>query len=236
MHAQPTLGHAEAYINVQLTRPGRSPGSRTTGPFVTVSRESGTGGSTFASKLAAHLDQEVGGESPWTVFDRNIVEAMLQSGHLSPRLARFLPEDKVSEINASIGEFVGLHPNIWSMTQRTNDLMRQLAHAGNVVLVGRGANCATDGIPNGLHIRLVASPDHRARHMANQLGITPEEAADRNLRTDTARRNYVRSVFESDISRASSYDLIINIGTVPMDLAVEMAVTLVRSRVMAAVG
>lgn len=231
MHDQPTLGHAEAYINIHLSRAGRGPHSKTTGPFVTISRESGTGGSTFANRLAPRLDQEVPGDSPWTVFDRNLVEAMLQSGHLSPRLARFLPEDKVSEINASIGEFLGLHPNIWSMTQRTNDLMRQLARTGNAILVGRGANCATSGITGGLHLRMVAPPDFRAQHMAHQLGITPEEAVDQNLKTDAARRNYVRSVFETDITRASAYDLIINVGSVPLDQAVELVVQLARNRV-----
>ncbi len=231
MHTQPTLGQAEAYINVHLSRSGRAPSSRPNGPFVTISREAGTDGSTFANRLVPRLEEEVPGESPWTVFDRNLVEEMLQSGHLSTRLARFLPEDKVSEVNASIGELLGLHPNIWSMTQRTNDLMRRLAHTGNVILVGRGANCATEGIPCGLHIRLVASPEFRAQNLARQQGITPEEAADQNIRTDTARRNYVRSVFETDISRANAYDLFINVGTIPLNQAVELAVSLVRSRV-----
>lgn len=231
MPAQPTLGRAEAYINVHLSRAGHGSYSKATGPFVTLSRESGTGGSTFACRLAPRLDQEVPGEVAWTVFDRNLVEAVLQSGHLSPRLARFLPEDKVSEINASIGELLGLHPNIWSLTQRTSELMRQLAHTGHVVLVGRGANCATEGIPGGVHLRLVAPPDYRAQHMARQMGITLEEAVDQNLRTDTARRNYVRGAFETDVNRASAYDLVINVGTVPVDEAIELVVSLVKHRV-----
>lgn len=236
MHLQPSLSHAEAYLNVHLSRSGPGHLSRPAGPFVTISRESGSGGSTLARVLAARLDQELPGETPWTVFDGNLVETMLRSEHLSPRISRFVPEDKVSEIDASIGELLGLHPSIWSLIQRTNELMRELARTGYVILVGRGANCATERIPHGLHLRLVAPPLYRAQAMANDLGITPESAAERNARVDAARRKYVRAVFETDIGRPSSYDLVLNASSVPLELGAELAVTLLRSRVAAAVA
>lgn len=236
MHQQPSLGHAEAYLNVHLSRSGRGPFSHASGPFVTISRESGASGSTFARSLAARLDRELPGDVPWTVFDRNLVETMLQSEHLSPRIARFLPEDHVSEIDASIGELLGLHPSIWSLIQRTNDLMRQIARTGNAILVGRGANCATDGIAGGLHVRLVAPPAYRAERTAAELNITPESAVGHNSRVDTARRNYVRSVFATDVDRASGYDLLINVATVDPELAVEIAARTLHQRVTAAVS
>ncbi len=232
MHSQPSLSHAEAYLNIHLSRSGHA-FSKTSGPFVTLSRESGTGGSSFARTLAPRLEQELPGESPWTVFDRNLVETMLQSEHLSPRLARFLPEAKVSELDASIGELLGLHPSIWNLIQRTNELMRQLARTGNVILVGRGANCATEHIAGGLHVRLVAPPEFRAEQTARELGIPIDDAASHNLRTDAARRSYVRAVFEADVNRASAYDLLINRGTVPIESAVELVVMLLRTRITA---
>lgn len=235
MHLQPSLGHAEAYINVHLSRMGPGHHGKNAGPFVTISRESGAGGSTFARALTVRLDEELPGESSWTVFDRNLVETVLQSEHLSPRLARFLPEDKVSELDASIGELVGLHPSLWSLIQRTNEMMRELARRGNVILVGRGANFATESVPNGLHVRLVAPADHRARRMAGEHGDI-EAAARENARADAARRNYVRAVFASDVERASGYDVTFNTATVPIELAVEVTVTLLRARVMAPVA
>lgn len=235
MNPQPSLSHAEAYLNIHLSRSGRSPHGMSTGPFVTISRESGAGGSTFARALVTRLSEDLPGDKPWTVFDRNLVERMLESEHLSPGLARFLPEDKVSEINASIGELVGLHPSIWSLIQRSNELMRQLARAGNVVLVGRGANCATDGISGGVHVRLVAPPEFRAHRVAAELGVSAAEAAEHNIRIDAARRNYVRSVFETDVSRASGYDLVINTSTIAIDQAADLAMQVLRARVSAEV-
>jgi cytidylate kinase len=230
MNLQPSLAHAEAYLNVHLSRSGPGQFGHTGGPFVTVSRESGAGGSSFARALASRLEQVLPGHAPWTVFDRNLVELMLQSEHLSPRIARFLPEDKVSEIDASIGELLGLHPSLWQLIQRTNELMRQLARAGFVVLVGRGANCATESVPGGLHVRLVAPPDFRARQTAREIGITEDAAVDYNLRVDAARRSYVRAVFETDLTRASLYDLLVNRASVALDEAVELATMLLRAR------
>ena len=154
MNLQPSLQHAEAYINIHASRTGPDCHGKPPGPFVTISRESGTGVVTFANHLASRLDHELPGEKPWTVFDANLVVTMLNSRELSPRLAAFLPEDKVSDFEASVGEIVGLHPSLWELTQRTNDMMRQFVRAGHVILVGRGANFATGDIA---HMRLTGS-------------------------------------------------------------------------------
>lgn len=230
MLPQPSLGHAEAYINVHLSRSGHGHLSRTTGPFVTISRESGSGGSTLANALAPCLDRELPGDVPWTVFDRNLVEAMLEARHLSARIARFLPEDRVSEIDASIGELIGLHPNIWNLIQRTNDMMRELARTGHVIIVGRGGNFATAGIENGLHLRLVAPAECRAERVAHELGVTIDAALVHNHHTDSARRAYVRSVFDADIERASGYDLVLNTARLPLEQLVMQAAAALRCR------
>lgn len=38
---------------------------------------------------------------------------------------------------------------------------------------------------------------------------------------NAARRNYVRSVFQSDLTQPSGYDLTINVATVPLETAIE---------------
>ena len=231
MLPQPSLGRAEAYLNVHLSRSGQGHfNPNAPGPFVTISRESGSGGSTLAQALAPRLERELPGDKPWTIFDRNIVESMLESRNLSARIARFLPEDKVSEIDASIGELLGLHPNIWNLIQRTNDMIRELARAGHVIVVGRGGNFATAGIANGLHVRLVAPTEQRADHMARELGVTFDAALLHNSRTDGARRSYVRSVFDAEIDRASAYDLVLNMGTLSCEQAADQVFLALRNR------
>ncbi len=230
MDTHSSIDKAKAYFDLQL---GHAPSgnSVTVAPLITISRECGTGGNVLGEEIARRLNRLLEVEqAPWTVFDRNLVARMLEDNHLSASLARFIPEDKVSEIDASVGEIVGLHPNIWTLVHNTNSLMRRLAAIGRAIIVGRGANFATAGAPHALHLRLIASPEHRARRIAQVLGLSPEQALAYGRRTDHARRDYVRSFFEADIDDPSGYDLIINMDRFTTETAADLAVSVLYSR------
>lgn len=236
MHiAPPVFEKARSYLDLQLTRPPLTTGVRGAPPsqYVTISRESGSGGSSLARLLAGQLNRQqpaAEGQAQWTVFDQEIVQHMLTSHDLSPRLARFLPENKVSELTSSVGEIVGLHPNLWDLVQRTNHFLRALATRGRVVLVGRGANFATAGVPGGIHVRLTAPVDHRDRHMARVMQCPLREASAHNRQVDAARRSYVRSVFDQDVADPLHYDLVINTAQVGLDQAAAVVASLASLR------
>jgi cytidylate kinase len=218
---------------VQLTRTAGSQAAKraATGPFITVSRAAGSGGSSLALSLASRLNTDrPEGEPRWTVFDRQIVEKVLEDNQLSTRLARYLPEDRVPEIEASVRELVGLHPNLWTLLRKTTETIRDLARLGHVILVGRGANFAARGVDRGLHVRLVGTEEARARHTARIRNIDLEAAAAWNRRTDAARRDYVRSAYETDVDDVTAYDLTLNTGTLALSEAADLVVQLLRAR------
>lgn len=226
-----SLERAGSYLHLNLTRSG--PGSPTppAGLFVTLSREAGAGASSLARLVADHLNCNLApGESLWRVFDGNLVESMLRELDYPESLARFLPEDAVSEIDSSIGEIVGLHPNLWGLVQQTNFLIRQLAGEGRCILIGRGANFATAALPHGLHVRLVGDSASRAEHMARHLRISPKQAAARNTRADNARRRYVQTHFDRDIDDPRAYDLVLNTTQIPLTEAASLLVHLIAAR------
>jgi cytidylate kinase len=233
MNALPYFQKAESYLNIQLTHSGPGGTPTPTAPFVTLSRESGTCGTALAQALAARLPAP--SDHPWAVYSGNLIEEMLRTNHLPPHLARFLPEDQVSEIDASVGEVVGLHPNLWMLVGKTNELIRRLARGGHAILLGRGAAFATADLPLGFHVRLVAPPAHRDAHAAQQLGISPAEAAARNAARDAARQRYVRATFSGHIVDPTAYDLVINVARVPFDSMVDLVVQAVAARVPATV-
>ena len=230
METHQSIDKAKAYFDLQF---GLSSGGYriAAAPLITISRECGTGGNILGEEIARRLNRLLDADQPpWTVFDRNLVGRMLEDNHLSASLARFIPEDKVSELDASVGEIVGLHPSIWTMVHQTNSLMRRLAAVGHAIIVGRGSNFATAGTPQALHLRLVASPEQRARRIAQVLGLSPEQALAHGRRTDHARRDYVRSFFEADIDDPSGYDLIINMDKFTTETAADLVVAVLRSR------
>ena len=233
----PQLEQAKAFINAQISSREREPLGvihQPTGPFVTISREAGSGSSALAKKLADELNERNDDEgSPWTVFNQNLVEQMLADEHLSPRLARFMPEARVSEVDASVGEILGLHPNLWALLRRTADFMRELAKHGNVILIGRGANFATARLENGIHVRLVAPAAKREAHMAKVLNISTTEARHQIRKIDAQRRDFVRSLFNTDIANPTAYDIILNMGRMDTEAATAVIARMVRTPVYA---
>ncbi len=230
MEMHPSIDKARSYLDIHLARPFAERPT-TTGPFITISRESGTGGSLLAEEVTRRLNRLLHVDQPaWTIFNRDLVSRMLEDNHLSTSFARFLPEDKVSEIESSVGEIIGLHPSIWTMVHQTNSLMRRLATLGHAVVVGRGANFATIGSARGLHLRLVAASDQRARRTAQIRSLSYEQALAFNRKTDHARRDYVRSFFEADIDDPASYDLVVNMNHFTTASAADLVVAVLHSR------
>lgn len=234
----PQFEQAKAFLNAQISSREREALGvihRPTGPFVTISREAGSGSSIFGKKLADKLNEEFDDErSPWTVFNQNIVEQMLADEHLSPYLAKFMPEARVSEVDASMGEILGLHPNLWALLRRTVDFMRELAKHGNVILIGRGANFATARIENGIHVRLVAPAAKREAYMAKVLNVSITEARHRIRKIDAQRRDFVRSLFNTDIANPTAYDLVLNTARVDVEDATALISRLVEPALRAA--
>jgi cytidylate kinase len=234
-----SVERAKAYLDAHLSRPAGQLNAQAgppEGPFVTISRESGTGGSALAQMLADHLNagSPAAATPAWTVFDQNLVDEVLRSQHLSPRLARFLPEARTSEFEASVREIVGLHPNLWMLVQQTNLLIHELARHGHAIIVGRGGNFATAGVRNGLHIRLVGPTGVRAENLARRLRISISDAARQNRELDAARRDYVRSVFDVQVAEPTAYDLVINVARNSLKAIIEMLTPLINARTAAA--
>lgn len=224
------LETAGSYLNIQIGNTGTPWVGKPDGPFVTISRESGASGSSLARALALRLNAHASTHAQWTVYTGNLIEEMLQNHHLPPNLARYLPEDKISEISASVGELVGLHPNLWDLVQKTNELIRRLACGGHAIIVGRGANFATANIKNGVHLRLIAPAEHRARHIARLQQMDEAEARTYNTRRDLSRERYVHTHFNANIKDPTAYDLAIDTSRVHLTEAAEIVSTLIYAR------
>lgn len=223
MNRHPILERAEGYFTSEWHE-SRSPWTKPPTPFITISRESSAGGSRLAQLIAEKFNSEPTSRTDWSIFGGNIINQMLQTNHLPGDLARFLPEDKIPEVNATIGEFVGLHPSLWGLVQKANETMRRLASGGHVILVGRGANFVTAGLAGGVHVRLVAPPEYRARDYARRFGVSEEAALLHNAKCDAARRRYVAAHFSSAVENPASYDLVINTAHVPLTEIVQLVV------------
>lgn len=192
-------------------------------PVLTISRKSGAGGVTIAAQLAAQLRAgEEGEDLPWAAFDKTLLDAVLMDQDLPSRLKRYMPEDRISPVNALLGEIFGLHPSTLALFQKTNETMLRLAHLGHVILVGRGANLVTAHLAHALHVRLVCSLERGIQRTMAARSCSEREAEDIVLREDRARARYVKQHFGVDIEDPRHYHLIVNTDRFTDDEVVDL--------------
>lgn len=178
---------------------------------VTLSRQAGSGAHTIAQRLVELLGvREAKAPYPWTVFDQNLIEKVLEDHHLPSRLARFMPEDRISEIADTMDELFGLHPPSWTLVHKTADTILHLAELGHVILIGRGANVITSKLDYVLHVRLVGSVEKRVERLQQLHHLEHKAALELLEREDNGRRRYLKKYFNKDVEDPLLYHLIIN--------------------------
>lgn len=211
------LSYLEADRKSALSR-GRQPG-----PAVTISYQSGSGAHEIAQRLTEAMQAtEPKGAILWTVFDRHLVEKVLEENELPKALAKFMPENRRSFIQDAMEELVGLRPPSWVMVPKIAETVLHLADAGYVILVGRGANFITAHLPNVFHIRLIAPLPKRIERVQKLDSLTSEEATKFIRDEDRSRNRYSKEHFHKSVDEALAYDLVLNTDRISFSDAVEL--------------
>jgi cytidylate kinase len=202
-------------------------------PFITFGHETAAGASTVGHLLVPLLDQsfrEAG--QGWVFLDKNLLAHVLATHNLPERFVDFLPEDKISEIKAAIGELVGLHPSLWDLEQKVSEAILQMAHLGHVIIIGRAAYLITQSVPCGFRVRITASTEVRIERVMQMLQCDAEMAARHVRDTDNARRRFVRTRFGQDIDDPHLYDLVINTDRMTPIVSARLIVDALRARML----
>ena len=202
-----------AFINCQLT-----PSERARGQFkneacrmaVTISRQTGSGAMAIAQRLADYLQEHCPGKCEWAVFDRNLMDKVLEDHHLPKRLSKFLPEDSISGIDDMVEELFGLHPPSWTVVRQCTETILHLAGLGNVILIGRGANVITRNMDNVVHVRLVGSVEKRVERLQKNNNLSRAKALEFIRLSDRGRARYLKKYFDATAEDPLLYDLVLN--------------------------
>jgi cytidylate kinase len=166
---------------------------------LTLSRQMGAGNSGFALTLGLRLSLRV--------FDRELLE------YEAVRLG-------VSE--AELEQVDEQPPGLWqrlrsgSLHHRYFEALEQLikeqAERGNVLLVGRGGNRVLRDRPGAFHVRLVAEMGTRVRRVQEHRWVREEAARQLIAQSDSQRRRFHEIFFGCDWSDPLEYHLTVNSG------------------------
>jgi hypothetical protein len=183
------------------------------GPWITVSTQLGSQGRELARRLGLRLG--------WQVFDKEILQAICRETHTKEKILSRLDGHAVSALEDYLAQL--LVPDDPGQPAYVIELMRVIwavARQGQAILVGRGANWLID--PRyGLRVRGIAPFEQRVDHVAHARGVPASEARKLVKEDDSDRARFIRQVYRKDIDDALGYDLVLNLGTVDMETAVE---------------
>jgi cytidylate kinase len=225
---------ARVYIETRTKAVQDSQTARTeyrTGPCITISREAGAGSGIISEKLINDLQSLTKDENArWSIFDKNIIEKILDDHNQPERLFGFYTEEKQSKLSASINELFGLQPPIAIIVKQTTETILKLAGMGYVIIVGRGANIITSKLHNVINIRLISTMEDRISRIREVYGWNQKDAQDFIKNEDLNRKEYIQNTFHKRIDDPQLFHLIINSHLIKPEESSDIICNLVRKR------
>jgi cytidylate kinase len=204
---QITLWHAEQRSRSQ----GSAQLAKQPGPYLTVSRQHGSGGAELAHGLAQQLR--------WELYDRTLLEKMAERARVEPKALRRLEEGPHDALHEAIQ--LALDHTYPGHRQYLTNLVATVSAAGargDVVLLGRGAHLILP--PEfGLRVRVIAPLAQRIHHVARERGCDDRAAARWIEAADASQAALVRNILHRDLDDLGDYDLVINTGALPLPAA-----------------
>ncbi len=189
--------------------------------FMTISRAVGSRGTEVAQRLAERLG--------WPLFDKEILQHMAGDDHVRARLYEKMDERDTGWLESVLrwvlqGEF-----RKEDYFHRLSEAVLALARQGPAIFLGRGADLILPQ-KRGLRVRLVAREEDRIREYARQNQCAEDAARAQIARIEHERAEFVRRFFGKAKADPTRFDLLINLGRVSQNDAVELILTALRLR------
>ena len=230
MNKTTSFNECYSYVTALMQAKAR-PAEAQPAPAITIARQAGARGRTIGKKIQHALrDGSPQDPIPWTCFDEDLVEKVLKDHDLPPSLAKFMPDDSVSEIDSTINEILGRHPSLWTLFEQTVETMVHLCHMGHCILVGRGGNKIAEGLSNVTRVRFVGTLPQRIKQMVNVHGMASKEAKHYIKQEDHARQRYMKNHFNCDVDDPLHYDIVINTDHYSDDAVVQLVLSAVAAK------
>jgi cytidylate kinase len=191
-------------------------------PFVTISRESGSGGRPIAEAVTKRLG--------FKLYDKTLIELIAKKAKKRKALIASLDEKDRGFVEDLVHSL--LNPDYVSEMAYFKPLCEvvlSVARKGNCVILGRGANFITSQY-GGLHVRLAAPFLVRAGYTAQYEGYTIYEARERVKKIDKDRKEFIKQYFGKNPSNANYYDLVVNTTYLQVEEAKDVILTAFRKK------
>ena len=203
---------------------------------ITISRTYGSDGRTVGQKVAEALG--------YLYLDKELIVMVAYEAKVSlSEVERFdeRPESAVMRVLDKLlvpGPIGTIDPGWWhysaypgfyrpeeapldedTCVRLTQEVMMYLAMQQNIVVIGRGSHRVFAGLPEVLHVRVVAPEDFRIGTVVARDNLTPDAARAQLRQVDEQRRRYLKRHYGVDWDDPEHYDLILNTGRIGVEEA-----------------
>jgi cytidylate kinase len=197
----------------QLVRRERQEAERP--PVVTVSHQHGAGGAEVARRLAGELHLDF--------FDREIIQQIAESAHLSERVVSSLDEkdrELLTDWLAALSSRSYLSPVEYRF--HLSRVVGALVHHGGAVILGRGAHLIVrEG--EALRVLVVAPLEARVRTVMEREQLGEHDARRRITSVEADRKAFIMKHFHSDFADPATFDLVVNTAVLGVEGACRAA-------------
>ena len=212
-------------------------------PVITIGRQFGAGGKTVGEMVARELhadllesriidevahrlqlpreEVEAEDEQPGSLLHRLLMALGSASGEpmIQPEATAWNPPnvDPVFDTRRAVLEI-------------TQQVIKEAARGGNVIIVGRGGAYILRDFEGALHVFLRAAEAVRVKAVMARLKLSEEEARRRLKQADENWTAYIKQVYGHERNLPAHYDLVLDTGRLGYEGAVATIVTALRTR------
>jgi len=182
------------------------------GPVITISRQTGCGARGIAWDICEKLNnQSVKTDGKWKYISREILQESAEQLNLDPAALKNVIDDKN---RGMMDQIVGAlsthsHKSDQKIMKTVQDVIRQFANNGKVIIIGRGGASICHDIKHSLHIKLVAPEDWRISEIARRLDFSKAYATDYVRKRDVERELLITKLLGKKPD-SSAYDVELN--------------------------
>jgi cytidylate kinase len=195
---------------------------RKLGPYISISRELGSGGAEIAHRLADKLG--------WQHYDREIIEAIAGQTQVREELVARFDEHLQNELDTYLQNLFTrqLLDNTHYLYHLTKVLV-SIAQYGNAVILGRGANFILPP-ETGFRARVVAPLEVRRQRLIQEHGYDEKKAMHEINERDKERHDFLHHHFHCKLDDPCIYDVVINTGQIGSEAATEFIIQLAKAK------
>jgi cytidylate kinase len=184
-------------------------------PVITISRQIGSYGDEISRQVAEKLNC-------------NLVEKKELHQFISEYKGDFSKELTVLSNESRPGFFDRLfyHRSVYGSLVAS--LIYKYASQGNVVIMGRGGQFLLNRSKHVLNVSIIAPLAERIERVQRKEGIEKDIAEGLVEKTDSERNEFIRYLYQGELTNPELYDLIISTGKISQEEVVDTICTMAR--------